>query len=252
LIVGDVLYIPLYSGKESPFTPLAAVNKLTGAIIWKAPKTGRRGSGISSPTYQIIDGMPQIIISVYNTGANEVWGVDAKTGAIFWRYAPNAHYGLIPSPVAVDSRVFICDAIPPFSACLQMYVSKGKIQARQLYRDNRLQCNLYNTVSIADGVVYGLSGNSMQCTNLADGKLLWRKEGKIGTGSQLIMADGLVYVLTPFDVVLAEVSPKECRETGSVKHNITLGYPQQPTLANGRLYIRGEDWVICYDVLNGK
>jgi outer membrane protein assembly factor BamB len=252
LIVGDVLYLPLYSGKETPFSPLAAVNKMTGAILWKAPKTGRRGSGISSPTYQIIDGIPQVIISVYNTGTNEVWGVNAKTGEIFWRYAPNAHYGLIPSPVAVDSRVFLCDAIPPFSACMQMYLVKGKIQARELYRDNRLQCSLYNTPSIADGAVYGLSGNSMQCTNLADGKLLWRKEGKIGTASQLIMADGLVYALTPFDVVLAEVTPAGCTETGIVKHKLELGYPQQPTIANGRLYIRGEDWVVCYDVLHGK
>ncbi len=252
LIVEDVLYLPLYSGKESPFTPLAAVNKLTGDILWKAPKTGRRGSGISSPTYQIIDGLPQVIISVYNTGNNEVWGVNAKNGEIFWRYAPNAHYGLIPSPVAIDSRVFLCDAIPPFSACLQMYVNKGKIQARQLYRDNRLQCNLYNTPAIASEAVYGFSGNSLQCTNLKDGKLLWRKEGKIGTGSQLIMADGMIFALTPFDVILAVVSPTGCKETGSVKHKLELGYPQQPTLANGRLYIRGEDWVICYDVLHAK
>lgn len=250
LIVGDVLYCPLYSGKETPFSPLAAVDKRTGALLWKAPKTGRRGSGISSPTYQIIDGIPQVIISVYNTGSNEIWGVSAKTGEIFWRYAPNAHYGLIPSPVAVDSRVFLCDAIPPFSACLQMYVVNGKIQARQLYRDNRLQCNLYNTVAVADGAVYGFSGNAMQCTRLADGALLWRKEGAIGRGSQLIMADGLVFALTPSDVVLAEVSPTGGKEVGLVKHGIKLGYPQQPSLANGRLYIRGDEWVICYDVLH--
>jgi outer membrane protein assembly factor BamB len=252
LIVGEVLYLPLYSGKETPFSPLAAVNKLTGAILWKAPPSGRRGSGISSPTYQIIDGLPQIIISVYHTGSNEVWGVNAKTGELFWRYASNAHYGLIPSPVAVDSRVYLCDAIPPFSACLQMYVREGKIQARQLYRDARLQCNLYNTVAIADGAVYGFSGNSLQCTRLEDGKLLWRKEGKLSSGSQLILADGLLFALTPTDLVLAELAPAGCTETGSVKHGLELGYPQQPTLANGRLYIRGEEWVVCYDVLGAQ
>jgi hypothetical protein len=66
------------------------------------------------------------------------------------------------------------------------------------------------------------------------------------------MADGMVYALTPFDVVLAEVTPAGCKETGIVKHKLELGYPQQPTIANGRLYIRGEDWVVCYDVLHGK
>lgn len=252
LIVGDVLYCALYSAKETPFSPLAAVNKLTGAILWETPKSGRRGSGISSPTYQIIDGIPQIIISAYNTGTNEVWGVSAKTGEIFWRYAPNAHYALIPTPVAVDSRVFLCDGCPPFAACLQMYVVKGKIQARQLYRDNRLQCNMYNTVAIADGAIYGYSGNSLQCTGLADGILRWRKEGNIGAGAQLILADGLLYALTAFDVVLAEVTPTGCKEVGAVKHGIKLDYPQQPCLANGRLYIRGAEWVVCYDVLHAK
>ena len=253
LIVGDAIYCPLYSGKESPFSPLAAADKLTGALLWKAPETGRRGSGIASPSYQVIDGIPQVVLSVYGRPMNEVWGVSAKTGELFWRYAANAHYGMIPSPVAAGSRVFICDGIPPFSACLQMYVRGGKIKARQVYRDAKRQCNLYNTVSVLDGAVYGCSNSSLQCTDFGTGKLLWKQEGKDwANAQQLIVADGLVFVLTTFDVILVEASKARCRELGRVRHGIELGYQQQPTLANGRLYVRGDTWVVCYDVAERK
>ena len=249
--MGDVIYCALYTSRNEEFSPLAAANKLTGEVLWTAPPTGRRGSGISSPTYQIIDDIPQVIISVYGKPMNEVWGVHAETGDLMWRYSPNAHYGLIPSPVVVGSRVFICDGIPPFSACLQMYVKDGKIQARQVYRDETLQCNLYNTAAVYDGALYGFSNSAIQCTNFDDGKLLWNQEGKEwASAQQLIMADRLIFALTTFEVIMVEASRTRCNVLGRVKHGIELGYPQQPTIANGRLYIRGEETVICYDLLN--
>jgi hypothetical protein len=30
--------------------------------------------------------------------------------------------------------------------------------------------------------------------------------------------------------------------------NMDLGRPQHPTIANGRMYIRGNQWVACYQV----
>lgn len=250
LIVGDVLYCATYSGKNDKFSPLAAVNKMTGEVLWTAPLTARRGAGIASPTYQIIGGIPQVIFAAYGKPMNEVWGVHAETGDLMWRYAPNARYALIPSAAAVGSRVFLCDGVPPFSACLQMYIKDGKIQARQVYRDEKLQCNLYNTVAVLDGAVYGFSNSTIQCTNLADGKLLWKQEGKDwASAQQLIIADGLIFAITTFELIMVEASRTGCKVLGRVKHGVKLGYPQQPTIANGRLYIRGEETVICYDLI---
>jgi len=254
LIVGNTLYCPLYGGK-GPQPVLVAVDKLSGKVLWRAPAAvqgaGRKcGAGIASPSYQIIDGIPQIILAVYSSPVNEIWGLNADTGELFWKYGANAHYGMIPSPVAVGSRVFLCDGLPPFSACLQMYVRDGKIKARQLYHDARNQCNQYNTVAVIDGHVYGFSNGALQCTRLADGKLLWQREDRDWAhGPQLIAADGLLFVLGTFQLVLAEASPSGYHELGRVRHHVSLGYPQQPTLANGRLYLRGDKEIVCYDVL---
>jgi len=259
LIVGNLLYCPLFGaprpGSQEPLPVLVAVDKMTGAVRWRSPAStlgaGRKGgSGIASPSYQIIDGIAQVILSVYNSPVNEIWGLNAKTGELFWQYGANAHYAMIPSPVADGSRVFLCDGLPPFSACLQMYVRNGRIKARQAYHDDRNQCNQYNTAAIVDGCVFGFSNGAMQCTRLADGKLLWKQDDRDwANGPQLIVADGLIFALGTRELVLAEATPAAYRELGRVRHNVSLGYPQQPTIANGRLYVRGDKEVVCYEVV---
>ena len=47
---------------------------------------------------------------------------------------------------------------------------------------------------------------------------------------------------------MAEASRDRYRELGRVKLDMKLGRPQHPTIANGRMYIRGEQWVVCYQV----
>jgi outer membrane protein assembly factor BamB len=88
-----------------------------------------------------------------------------------------------------------------FSACLQMEVKDGKISCRELYRSTELQTNMYNTVAIDDDAVFGFGGNKrigfLHCTNLDDGRLLWRQDSEDWTSEQnLVVADGLIFALT--------------------------------------------------------
>ena len=50
------------------------------------------------------------------------------------------------------------------------------------------------------------------------------------------------------ELVLAEANRTGYRELGRVNPGIKLGIPQQPTIFNGRLYLRGNDTVVCYEV----
>jgi hypothetical protein len=65
----------------------------------------------------------------------------------------------------------------------------------------------------------------------------------------MCVADGLIFALTRSDeVVLAEASRERYRELGRMRPGIELGRQQQPTIANGRMYIRGEKAVVCYQI----
>ena len=257
LIVGNTLYI----SSSSRDRILVAVDKMTGKLLWKTPEdadagqTAVYGAG-SSLTYQVVGGIPQIILSVYR---NDNMGVHAETGQILWHWklpAPPVASGMVPTPVAVGSRLFISAFQAPGSwgICLDMQVKDGKIEPVVLNQSSKLQCNAYHTVSIVDGAVYGFGmgaqEESLQCTELDTGALLWEKGGPDWSRKgNLTVADGLIFAVTKKDeLVLAEANKTGYKELGRVNPGIKLGVQQQPTIFNGRLYLRGNDTVVCYQV----
>ena len=258
LIVGDTLYV---SADSPDRVVLVALDKMTGALRWSVavePSPGGRELGApASLTYQIVVGIAQVIVATY--GTKEVLGVHAETGAIMWRYpypVPNS-IGMISTPVAIGSRLFVCAGegkSKDFSACLEMQAVDGKITYQQRYLSTKLQNNMFNTVAVYHDTVFGFGGNRaagfLHCTNFADGRLLWKEASREWTKDQnLVIADGLLFCLTKSgDLVMAEATRDRYHELGRVHLDVNLGRPQQPTIANGRLYIRGMRWALCYQI----
>ena len=257
LVVGDLLYI----GADNPQrVVLAALDKYTGKIRWTVsvpPKGDRELGAPASLTYQVVEGIPQVIVATY--GTREILGVHAERGQIMWRYPYPAPItiGLMSTPVAVGPYLFVCAGEGKnrnFSACLRMKAADGKITYEELYRSTELQNNYYNTPAVYQDAVFGFGGaprsGFLHCTNLTDGRLLWRHDSPDWTNDRnLVIADGLIFAITKNDeLVMAEASRAGYKELGRVKPGIALGRPQQPTIANGRLYLRGNEWVVCYQV----
>jgi outer membrane protein assembly factor BamB len=258
MVVGDTLYV----GADNPQrVVLVALDKMTGKLRWSVaamPEKERELGAPASLTYQVVEGIPQVIAATY--GTKEVLGVHAATGEIMWRYPYPADFtiGLMSTPVAIGSRLFLCAGEGKgknFSACLEMKAAGGKIAYRELYLSTELQTNFFHTASIYDGAVFGFGGGSkagfLHATNFDDGRLLWKEESRDWTKDQnMVIADGLIFALTKNDdLVLAEASRERYRELGRVRPGIELGRQQQPTIANGRLYLRGSRWVVCYKIV---
>jgi outer membrane protein assembly factor BamB len=176
-----------------------------------------------------------------------------------WRYPYPAPIiiGMVSTPVAIGSRLFVCGGErkgKDFSACLEMKAVDGKITFEERYFSTELQNNAYNTVAIYKDAVFGFGGNKtagfLHCTNFDDGRLLWKEESREWTNCQnMVIADDLIFAITKnADLVLAEASRTGYKELGRVSLGIELGRPQHPTIANGRLYIRGMETVICYQI----
>jgi outer membrane protein assembly factor BamB len=128
LIVGDTLYV----GSNGRQSVLVAVDKYTGKIKWKTPEpndTGHPsiyGAG-SSLTYQVVQGIPQIIVSVYR---NDNMGVNAQTGEAMWhwRFPTPFSSGMVSTPVAVGDKLFMSGFQGPsaWGVCFDMKVVDGK------------------------------------------------------------------------------------------------------------------------------
>ncbi len=257
LVVGDTLYVAADNPERAI---LVALDKMTGKLNWAAHAKSDSKRELGAPaslTYQVVDGVPQIIVATYGTA--EILGVHAKTGDIMWRYPYPAkiRIGLVSTPVAVGSRLFLSCGEGTgrnFSACLQMQASDEKITFKEIYLSTELQTNNYNTVAVYEDAVFGFGGSGkggfIHCTELRDGSLLWKQIGdEWSKDQQLIIADGLLFALTKNEeLVMAEASRKGFQELGRVKLNLELGRPQHPTIANGRMYIRGNKSVACYQI----
>ena len=108
--------------------------------------------------------------------------------------------------------------------------------------------------------VYGYSDSKgWVCMDFKTGKVMWNNKS-LGKGC-LTYADGRLYCMAERDgtVALVEANPKEWKETGRLslpeKTKLNLKRSEvwtHPVVANGKLYLRYQDLIYCYDVSDGK
>lgn len=254
LILGDIMYIGS-SGKDRV---LVAIDKLSGKLLWKIGNdTGanycfQTGSSLS---YAEFCGVPQIVCSIYK---NDYIGVHTGTGEILWHWsfptAPSS--GPVPTPVVLGNRMFLStfQGNVSWGGLLEFSLKDGKLSPDTVYLSDKLMCNGFHTPSVYKGAVYGFGrgegGDALQCIDLRDGKLIWQQENpEWSRNCNMIVADGLIFALTKRDeLVLAEAGKKGYKELGRVNPGIKMGIQQQPMIFNGRLYLKGNDTIVCYQV----
>ena len=243
LVVGGTLFVLPQIEKDV----LVALDKVSGKVLWTGKERQPRHAGApyagASPTYLELDGEGQLI---YGLGNGEIIGASVKDGSILWAIPRAMGHGLMCSAVAVSNRVFLCSGENRFSMCIEIKKRKGQYEAQIVYQSTKNQLNWFHTPAIHDGAVYGFNTSRMQCTSLASGEVLWEQSGWRDR-NQLIVADGLIFALGG-ELVMAEANKTGYKELGRVSHGLDLGHTQHPTLANGRLYIRGVDTVVCYQL----
>lgn len=249
LVVGDTLYLP------STGPALVALDKHTGKVKWKLSEPG--GTSPASPAYHVAAGRTLITLGVGGGPGAAVWGVDADAGKVLWKYPVRNDFGLCSSPVVDGSRLLLSSgkAQQEFFTRLQL-VSEPETgsapKAVHVYTTDKTQGNWANTIAVYDGCAFGFSnveGGAIECTDVETGSVRWREKGNGWSyDAQLICADGLLFALNKKnELVVLEASPAAYKELHRVKVDTPPGQ-QQPTIANGRLYVRGQTSVVCLDV----
>ena len=121
------------------------------------------------------------------------------------------------------------------------------MKVREVYFNKTIK-NHHGGVVLVDGYLYGFSGAILTCMEFETGKQMWKKRS-VGKGS-LTYADGHLYVLGERYVIgLVEATPKRYVEKSrfEIKYQ---GLPSwaHPVVSNGKLYIRNQATLTCFDV----
>lgn len=224
---------------------LIAFDKLTGEVIWKSPG-GESGYATAMP---IKMGEKTHLLHFHGTGLALV---DTLGGAVLWDIPWETEYAVnAATPIVKGDTVFITSGYGMGSQCLR--VSESGVEV--IWQSKVIASQLADLV-LLEGYLYGYTANAnnsgpFKCVKFNTGEEIWSTK-KIGGGS-LIFADGH---LVCFDVKgglhLLKANPEEFEKTGEMNKAIE-GVRQEswtpPALANGRLYLRYMQKLVCYDLI---
>jgi outer membrane protein assembly factor BamB len=251
---------PLVDGGVVVVTPggaqatIVALNKKTGAVIWKSAVPGGDPAGYASAIVVHAGGRKQYV-QLLSRG---LVGVDARTGQFLWRYAevakgPAQYF----TPVARGEYVY-GGALGVGGGLVRLKVDRSGVAAEQVYFERGLPNGLGGAVLVGE-YLYGtdIAVGPLVAVEFTTGKVKWKAES-IGRVS-IAYADGLLYLHgLDGDVALVEATPEGYREKSRFtppaqpKHKQVGTYPEQafayPVIANGRLYIRDLGTLWAYDI----
>lgn len=211
----------------------------------------RPGAAYSSVIAIEQDGVRQYV----QMTSSALVGVSADKGEVLWTYnKPSNGMGInCSTPIFQDGLVFAASAYGAGGGAVKLKKgSDGKFEAEEVYFTPSMQ-NHHGGMIVIDGALYGANGGNgggfMVCLDFQTGELLWRDRN--GPKGSLLYADGRLYLRSEDGpIVLIEPSKKGLIERGRFDQPDRTSVPAwaHPIIANGKLYIRDQGLLLCYDV----
>ena len=243
---------PLVDGEQVVVTPggskgaLAALDKKTGEVIWQS-KEFTDPAHYSSIVPAEIDGARQYV----QLTASSVVGISPKDGSLLWKAFRQGNVAVVPTPLVTGNKIYVTSGYGAGCNLFKVASAGGKFSADQVYA-NHVMVNHHGGVVRVGDYIYGYSeGKGLTCQNAKTGEALWADKASIKKCS-VSYADGKLYCREEDTgtVVLVEAAPGGYHEKGRLKQpdRRTEKAWTHPVIANGKLFLRDQDLVLCYDL----
>ena len=219
---------------------IVALDKASGQDVW----TSR---GLSAgPEYGSCLLIPQERQPLIVTGTSQgLVCVSARDGSLLWQNDFAAHNTAnCPTPAYSDGYVFWANGYGKGGICVEL--GRGG-RASEAWRTRDMVCH-HGGYIIDQGYIYGNNEGNWACLELKTGKKMWQDRG-VGKGS-LCWADGMLYLFSEGGgkAALATCSPEGMKITGRVQVEGRDASWAHPVVIGGRLYLRYETNLYCFDV----
>jgi len=222
---------------------IVAFDKSDGQVIWKS--AGFRAGPEYISCVPVSLGRDMLVVTGTSQG---LYAVDAKTGRRAWSNDFAAgNTANCPDPAYAGGYLFWANGYGKGGICLKLNETEPFAEPRQLYHTQDMDSH-HGGYILHEGYVYGNDGGGFNCLELSTGKLMWRIR-EPGKGS-LTYADGMLYLFGESGgrAALATCSPQGARITGRVAVEGSGPSWAHPVVAGGRLYLRYDDNLYCFDV----
>ncbi len=228
---------------KSNGSSVMALNKTNGNIVWKSLNDV---AGYSSPQLVTIAAKPQYVIF---TGEALV-GLDQANGRELWRSPWATKFDVNSAmPVVSANKIFIGSGYGTGCALVEVNMMQATPMTKEIYRNKNMKLH-FNSPVLVDGYLYGPDDMTFSCVNFGTGEKKWAAPKELLPKPSVLYADGLFYVLGQTGtLVLAKCTPEEFKKISEVK-GLLAGATvwTMPVIANGRLYVRDQEKLLCLDV----
>ncbi len=225
---------------------VVAYDKLTGDVAW----TAMEGSaGYAALALMEMDGAVGLLV-FHGTG---LACLDPADGSVRWEVPWETNYDVnATTPVFDDGIIFITSGYGVGGQTLQ---ADGN-RAEPLWR-NRAIASHHSDPILIDGFVYGYSGLSNQnaghfkCVELRTGREQWSTR-EIGWGTVTYVDGHLLCMDIEGNLFLVEPDPDAFRLVAQLPGalgEVTQAAWTIPVVANGKVYLRYMQRLICYDLM---
>jgi outer membrane protein assembly factor BamB len=228
---------------------VVALDKKSGKTLWQTTElTDAQGkdSQYSTLVVATIDGVKQYVQLTSKTLA----GINPADGKLLWRANRKGATAVIPTPVVFGNLVYTTSGYAIGCNCFEVKKSGNKFEATELW-SNKAMVNHHGGVIRVGPNVYGHSDSKgWTCQDIKTGNVLWQDKS-LGKGA-IAHADNR-FVLRTEDkgtLALIEASPAGYKEHGKFEQPNRSKEKAwaHPVISNGKLYIRDEDHLLCYDI----
>jgi len=256
---------PLVDGDRLICTPgapdaqIAALDKKTGAVIWKSPapsdwggEKGKDGAGYSSIVVSQGAGVKQY---VQLTGRGLI-SVAADDGRVLWTYNRVANgTANIPTPIVDGDHVFCSSGYGTGAALLKLTKDGNGVKADEVYflKASELENHHGGMIRVGKYIYCGHGHNNgfPMCIEMLTGERKWERARGAGTGSAAALyADGHLYFrYEDGEMALIKADPEKYELVSQFKLASVKGksWPH-PVIVDGKLFIRDQETLLCYDI----
>lgn len=228
----------LVNGDHDGQSYLAALDKSTGDVVWKTPRTHQTRSYVT-PLLRQVDGNMQAVM----TGSKRVAGFDPRTGKrLWWIEGPTEQF--VASMVHDDDGFYLTAGFPTYHVMSIRPGGSGDVTESHVnWHVTNAQSYVPSPV-VTNGLLFIADDRGIaHCFDTKTGERVWRQRLGRHFSASLVTANGLVYFTTDDgETILMRAS-----RTAEIVQENSLGESiyASPAISDGNLFIRGDNHLFC-------
>lgn len=188
-LVGDRLILH-GDGNKNPF--VAALDKTTGEVIWKVPRTveTKQAFSFATPLVITVNGRTQII----SPGSGAVSALDPKDGRELWRVRYGTGFSVVPRPVFAHGLVFVATGYGRADLLAIRVDGEGDVTDTHIAWRVTKGAPLTPSVVVVGDELYAVADIGLAtCFDARTGKVHWQERLEGNYSASPVAAEGRIY-----------------------------------------------------------